>query len=413
LISPYGLCNLVSTPPSKASLIKSSFKTIKTNYHRIYIKFYSHNNTFKTHCGLNSIKSFLSSSTLRLNQRLKCIYFTFIYLFLLLAFGCKISNEKTSEVIQVNSFSKTIVTMEHLFGVAAHGSKSAWIVGSEGIILHTSDGGINWETQKAPVESDLYDACFVDDQTGWVVGKFGIILHTIDGGKSWEKQTSDTKNRLFSVHFINRDTGWTVGTMGTILHTTDAGNNWIKQGVGEDKYYNAVFFVDGQRGWIVGEASVIYHTEDAGNSWIRHECKELIPKEQVDDFPPPPPQLYDVFFSNATTGWATGMDGVIIKTDDGGKGWKKLQSTAAFSLFKIFVVGDKGWAIGERGQYLVSTDGGNSWEKQEDAMKTRFWLRDMIFTDVSHGWVVGASGTIASTDNGGRNWKNISGIFIQ
>jgi len=339
-------------------------------------------------------------------------YFKYLCL-LLLILGCRGSVEEGSTVPKKAPFSRPFVTMENLFGVEAYGRDNAWVVGFEGTILHTTDGGLNWETQKGPENVDLYDASFVDAQRGWSVGKFGTILHTTDGGKNWIKQESGTKERLFDVCFIDTHRGWVVGTMGTILHTKDGGKSWVNQGIGEDRYYNSVFFIDAKRGWIVGEYNFIYHTEDGGEEWVRQECEELIPEEPEDDFPPPPPHLYGVYFSDTETGWATGMDGIIIKTEDGGKTWKRLKTDAEFTLFKVAVIGNKGWAIGERGQYLISDDRGNRWEKQMDVIRTRFWMRDMVFTDAQHGWIVGAFGTILHTEDGGSNWKMISGIFIQ
>jgi hypothetical protein len=107
------------------------------------------------------------------------------------------------------------------------------------------------------------------------------------------------------------------------------------------------------------------------------------------------------------------MDGIIIKTEDGGKTWKKLDTKAEFTVYKISIIGNKGLAIGDRGEYIVSNDGGNTWNKQEDIIRTRFWLRDMVFTDEAHAWIVGAFGTILHTKDGAITWERLSGSFIQ
>ena len=106
---------------------------------------------------------------------------------LLLTLGCRSSIEEEKAVPRKTPFSKPFITIEHLFGVEAYGEGNAWVVGFEGTILHTSNGGVNWEAQKGPGNADLYDVSFIDAQTGWIVGKFGTILHTIDGGKKWNK----------------------------------------------------------------------------------------------------------------------------------------------------------------------------------------------------------------------------------
>jgi len=333
----------------------------------------------------------------------------FILLLIILCTACM----KPSTPEAPASSRKQLVTREHLFGVDARGVDKAWVSGFEGVVLHTKDRGKNWAVQKVPIKTDLYDICFVNDLKGWMVGKFGVILHTTDGGQSWHEQKSNNSNRLFDVHFINEQTGWIVGSMGTILHTVDGGKNWVKQGWDEDRYYNGVFFVDENHGGIAGEYSTLYATVNGGKTWIPQTCKEIEPEEPENDFPPPPPNLYGVYFTSADTGWVTGMDGIIIQTRDGGKTWKRLTPKTDFTLYQVMVKDKKGWAIGGKGSYLVSSDSGFSWEPVEDSMKTKFWLRDMVLTDKQSGWIVGALGTIIKTDNSGDDWNGISGIFLK
>lgn len=305
-----------------------------------------------------------------------------------------------------------MVTREHLFAVEARDGH-AWVAGFEGIIMHTANSGASWEQQTSPVNEDLYDISFVNSTTGWITGKKGVVLHTRDGGKNWTAQASGTDQRLFDACFIDDQTGWIVGTMGTILHTTDGGVTWTRQGWNEDRYYNGVFFVDARRGWIVGEYSIMYHTDNGGATWRAQQCEELQPEDAGKDFPPPPPNLYGVCFISPDTGWVTGMDGTIIKTQDGGATWKRLTTKADFTIYKVAVIGDRGWAIGAKGSYLVSSDGGATWKLMEDALGTKFWLRDMVFTDDRQGWIVGAAGLLLSTDNGGLTWRRISGIYFK
>ena len=69
-------------------------------------------------------------------------------------------------------------------------SDVGWTCGSivfeeeeRGAILYTENGGENWEVQHIEDSlSILYDIDFVDDKTGWVVGTDGILLKTTTGG---------------------------------------------------------------------------------------------------------------------------------------------------------------------------------------------------------------------------------------
>jgi len=322
--------------------------------------------------------------------------------------GCGQSDDMKTK----KAFKKPIAR-KHLFSLETSGPDRVWVVGFEGVIHHSADGGKTWVMQKAPVEEDLYNVCFVNDTTGWIVGKHGVMFKTADGGSTWQQLETVKDTRLFDAHFINETTGWVVGTMGTILHTTDGGASWTEQGWGEDRYYNGVFFIDENRGWIVGEYSTMYMTTDGGAKWTPMVCKEIEPEEPPDDFPPPPPHLYGIYFQDENTGWMTGMDGIIIKTRDGGATWKRQTPKTDFTLYQIAMQGQKGWAVGEKGNFLVSSDNGNTWQKDMEALKTRYWLRDVVFSDAQNGWIIGAGGTIIQTRDGGKSWKGLSGLFIR
>jgi hypothetical protein len=68
---------------------------------------------------------------------------------------------------------------------------------------------------------------FVNAVNGWIVGHEGTILHSTDGGKSWLTQASGTRTSLTAIAFTDSNTGWAVGIGGTILHSTDGGKSWI------------------------------------------------------------------------------------------------------------------------------------------------------------------------------------------
>jgi hypothetical protein len=51
-----------------------------------------------------------------------------------------------------------------------------------GIILRTTDGGLNWDEQTSEVNNFWWGVSFTDTLTGWIVGSDGTILHTTNGG---------------------------------------------------------------------------------------------------------------------------------------------------------------------------------------------------------------------------------------
>lgn len=307
------------------------------------------------------------------------------------------------------------VTTENLHSVVTFTSKQASVFGNYGVIYHTNSGGTlveEWKPQENGLENTLLcEASFIDGNTGWVVGTKGAVVHTTDGGKSWSKQESGTGKNLFSVSFVDTQNGWAVGEFGTIIHTVDGGESWEFQSKDIDKMLNSVCFIDARNGWVVGEFGTMLHTKDGGKKWKEQRCEEIETKVGMDSYDwRPMPALYEVYFEDENRGWIVGMDGIILKTENGGKKWRKLESNCDIPLYGIEIKGNKGWVVGNRGYYLLSLDGGETWVVRDEVIKTRFWLRDVAFSDEDNGWIVGARGTIAHTTDGGMSWELISGL---
>ncbi|MDX2136412.1 MAG: YCF48-related protein [Saprospiraceae bacterium] len=69
----------------------------------------------------------------------------------------------------------------------------------------------------------LCEVFFTDSLTGWVLGEEGAIFKTVDGGVTWTAQYSGTGELLYSGFFTDSLTGWAVGSDGIILKTVDGG----------------------------------------------------------------------------------------------------------------------------------------------------------------------------------------------
>jgi len=344
-------------------------------------------------------------STVQRNLPSRSYVITILFLFLM---GCGTVQDTA---LQKPPF--PMVTAENLFAVTAFDSHHAWAVGFNSCIVHTLDGGTNWEIQKSGVTVPLYDVDFVTPTAGWVAGRIGTILHTDDGGKVWKQQSSGIDRHLFGLDFVDKLCGWAVGEFGTILHTVNGGATWTSQGSGEDRIYNDVCFVDRNNGWVAGEYGLIYHTRDGGLNWELQVCQDIIPVVDETAWETPTPSLYSIWFLDNLRGWASGMDSIIIATADGGATWRKISNPIEkdrLTLYKVTAENGTTWAVGQKGTYLYSTDRGISWKRPENVTNTKFWLRDMDFADSQTGWAVGSRGTIIKTEDGGASWRMFSGI---
>lgn len=63
----------------------------------------------------------------------------------------------------------------------------------QGLLFETADGGEHW--RQVELGGELGDIMFfLNDRQGWIAGKDGMLLHTTDSGLNWEKLQYD-KNR--------------------------------------------------------------------------------------------------------------------------------------------------------------------------------------------------------------------------
>lgn len=124
-------------------------------------------------------------------------------------------------------------------------------------LIGTKDGGLSWEILFDGSGTIFRDIFFVNEHEGWIVGDNGLIRHSTDGGQSWSDQRSGSEI-LQGVHFVNTQTGWAVGSEGTILHTTDGGLTWVQQAIDTTEDLTDVWIAaDQTSGWITGYQGIL------------------------------------------------------------------------------------------------------------------------------------------------------------
>lgn len=105
---------------------------------------------------------------------------------------------------------------------------------------------------------DIYVA---NDTLSWVIGNDqteGVVLHTVDGGKQWNEIERIGNRQFRSVIFTDENNGFIAGTNGTILRTENGGQSWEVIESETDETLNDISFADPGNGWIVGEEGSIY-----------------------------------------------------------------------------------------------------------------------------------------------------------
>ncbi len=163
--------------------------------------------------------------------------------------------------------------------------------------------------------------------------------------------------------------------------------------------------------------------------------------------------LFDIYFVNQDKGFACGINGIVLKTTNGGTNWTVLATgiTDGFQVIK-FLNADSGFVFGSTGGILLKTtnggtsfnnigpnlpgqsnggmwftsvttgciavgsnysnskilkthNGGTSWDTVYSGSN---WISYFYFSDANHGWATASGGTVLKTTDGGNNWTTLN-----
>ena len=280
--------------------------------------------------------------------------------------------------------------------VFAADRRHGWVVGDDGVILATGDGGRTWTAEDSGVGFHL-NAIHLGTTTGrkWIVGDSGGILTKQAGAAAWTKQRSGVEVGLRSVHATaDEKLVWAVGDDGTIVISNNYDVNWTPQESGVENNLKSVYVgIQPGQAWIAGTNGLILHTDSNGSEWSSLETGTEL-------------KLLSIHFSaDGDQGLVVGVDGVVLRSDDSGKSWNERLSGvyAPLSAVRLSPDGRQGWAVGDGGVIISTVDGGDSWTPQTSGVHQDLHAIDLS-ADGRRGWTAGADGVLLSTDDGGATW---------
>ena len=164
-----------------------------------------------------------------------------------------------------------------------------------------------------------------------------------------------------------------------------AQQGWVVERRGPaGKDLNAVYFADSKRGWVGGDEGLVLRTEDGGRTW------EQQPSGVADG-------VNDIYFRDKEDGYLLAANRVML-TEDGGRTWRAQTSGVESDLRDVkFVDAREGWAVGGEGSILHTTDGGATWRAERPV--TPHTLERLFLAGRTRGWAVGFGGTIIGLVN--------------
>jgi photosystem II stability/assembly factor-like uncharacterized protein len=218
----------------------------------------------------------------------------------------------------------------------------------------------------------------------------------------WIQTTLPTASTIDVVECPDPQTMY-VSRSGDIYKSTNAGVTWTNVAKNYTNYDPSKFslfqtygtkitFLDANIGFFYGNTSdlrnqVIFRTADGGANWT------LVYNRNVGS-------IRKLAFTSATTGYAVGTLGTLLKTTDGGQTWTLLTSNTTQTLSDIaFPNASTAVVVGEK-LILRTTDDGSSWT----ATTLTVSVRSVSFMNATTGYAVAGTNTLYETKDAGATW---------
>lgn len=158
-------------------------------------------------------------------------------------------------------------------GVGNQTGATLYAVGSFGRFLVSRDNGETWQ-DVAPLpkidEAHLNALVAGPGKRLMLVGENGLVLRSPDGGAHWDALTLPYKGSIFGALALSADTWLVYGMRGNVLRSSDFGATWepIQTGM-QTSFFGGTRLQDG-RIVLVGQGGAILVSDDLGKSFRIH-----------------------------------------------------------------------------------------------------------------------------------------------
>jgi photosystem II stability/assembly factor-like uncharacterized protein len=294
-----------------------------------------------------------------------------------------------------------------LLDVVDRGDGSLAAVGTFGVIIVSNDNGSSWTQAEVPASVTLTGVHFPTPDKGWAVGHDGLVLHSSDGGLTWQKQldghalneqilavaeriVEQYRAELDELQALEEPDEYAIEDAEFMLEEAE----FMLEGAVDDTDAGPVrplldvWFRDANEGFVVGSYGMLLHTQNGGQDWElvsdRMDNAEAFHLNQI--VPAPNGSLY-----------IAGESGYVYRSVDGGQSWESLEPGYEGSFYGLVVVpGEVGGyevlAYGLRGNLFSSVDRGDTWSPA-DSGTTVTLMSGALLADRSV-FLAGQGGTI-------------------
>lgn len=154
-----------------------------------------------------------------------------------------------------------------------------FITATGGLIFQSFDSGLTWNEKKINSSrykksySNLNSISMYDFNNGIIVGDDGLILKTSNGGRTWDNIKFRTYD-YFAVMMRTSKNIYIGGEKGVFLHSIDGGKSWQYYNF-KTQAINSLYYLENKL-WAIGDSGMIMYSENEGISWEGTKGTSLI-----------------------------------------------------------------------------------------------------------------------------------------
>jgi len=226
-------------------------------------------------------------------------------------------------------------------------------------------GASGWQWGNPLPQGNTVRAMSFAGSTGYAAGDFGTLLKTGNGGSTWTGLPVGTFQGLTVVQALGADTVFAGGGC-VARRSTDGGRTFaaVRFTAVESTCRNQLrdlSFVSSDVGYLLLQDGSVFATDDGGTQFAP---RTAVPDTQAGGGSALTPS--GIVFLNARTGYvASGSR--VFQTLDGAVSWREVARAGAPLNELTFTDAQHGFALGVGGAFLRTDDGGATWTQHDVA----------------------------------------------
>ncbi|HEX8826291.1 MAG TPA: P-loop NTPase fold protein [Archangium sp.] len=329
--------------------------------------------------------------------------------------------------------------------------RRGWVLGKNGWLARTSDGGATWESLRLPRASNLRQLRMAEDgKTGWFQGE-DALWRTDDGGRTAYLQVSRSRALTASLRVAGRSELWAGTSTGALLHSTDGGVTWSSRALdapvlwlGAMRNGEVLLALTGEglwrslnggttwEEWRDGRFVFAHFDLERDEVWLFERARVLRSSSMAKDWSveeePAVSGRYRELAGASTSvrrfsgrgleSFEVSPSRVSVAADPdwlAGDAFKSLEGSPALKLptnlpeqgLGFHLSESRGWAFGRNGRLFSTKDGGKTWTREHAADTSADLFLAVMTPDAKHVWLFGDEDTLLRSEDGGRSWVRV------